>query len=150
MITSDEIMNSSLLGAFLVADLHASSALSIGFSIHVVPCDAGPCLGAPPADACHDRLRDGAETDIDCGGSCLPCPTAAVCGVAADCQSAACDAGHCRAPTCNDHARDGFESDVDCGAGCAPCQVGQVCATNTDCSTTKCTGSVGTTGTCAP
>ena len=149
-VTTDEIANSSLLAAFLVADLHELSALSVGFAIHLAPCADGACAAGPPADTCHDRVRDGTETDVDCGGGCAPCPATASCAAPADCQTGGCDAGHCRAPTCTDGFRDGFESDVDCGAGCPTCQTGQICANNADCASAHCSAGVGTAGTCSP
>ena len=145
-ITTDEVSNSSLLAAFLIADLHGT--LSVGFSIHLAACAAGECIAGPPNEPCFDRVRDGAETDVDCGGGCAPCPAAAACGVPADCQSAACDAGHCRAPSCSDGVRDGFESDVDCGAACPKCAAGQTCANGTDCISGSCSGAIASTGTC--
>ena len=51
-----------------------------------------------PVNLCRDRVRDGDETDVDCGGSCQPCAAAKQCGRAEDCYSQACDAGTCRAP----------------------------------------------------
>ena len=140
-ISADELANSSLLAAFLVADLHELSALSVGFSVHLAPCDSGRCTTATPEDTCHDRVIDGSETDVDCGGSCAPCASGASCSAPTDCQSNGCDAGHCRAATCSDGARDGFESDVDCGAGCPTCDVGRGCATNADCTSMRCSGS---------
>jgi hypothetical protein len=148
MVTPDEVGQSSLLAAFLVADLMAPHLVSVGFAIHLAPCDAG-CSPPPPTDTCHDRIVDGDESDIDCGGSCLPCATAAACAIPADCQSKACDGGHCRAPSCTDGVRDGFESDVDCGANCPKCAQGQACANSDDCASAKCSGAVASTGTCS-
>ncbi len=112
-------------------------SVSAGFAIHLVPCAAGSCA-TPTADTCHDRVLDGDETDLDCGGSCDPCPGGARCAVAGDCQLDQCDAGSCRQPTCDDGIQDGFESDVDCGNGCAPCVQGKACFQPADCTTTMC------------
>jgi len=99
-------------------------AVSAAFRLHLAPCPAGRCIAGLPADPCHDRVLDGDETDVDCGGSCGPCGTARACLVPTDCQSNACDAGACRAPTCNDGVQDGFESGIDCGAiGCRDCSL---------------------------
>src|SRR5215213_2493831 len=39
------------------------------------------------AVACSNGMRDGTETDIDCGGgSCLPCACPKSCATAADCR----------------------------------------------------------------
>jgi len=149
-VTPDEVANSALFGAFLVGDtqLFGQPMLSVGFAFHAVPCESGRCSTVAPTDPCHDRVRDGAETDVDCGGTCGACPAGNACSVPADCESAACDAGHCRAPSCTDHVRDGFESDVDCGAACPACAAGKICAVNADCTSQHCSaGAVGT-GTC--
>jgi hypothetical protein len=148
MVTPDEVGQSSLLAAFLVADFANKTLVSVGFAIHLRPCDSS-CAPPPPTDTCHDRALDGDETDVDCGGSCLPCATAAGCAIPADCQSKACDSGHCRAPSCSDAVRDGFESDVDCGANCPLCATGQICANPADCASGKCSGAVASTGTCS-
>lgn len=39
---------------------------------------------------CDDGLRNGAETDVDCGGSCSPCPTGDTCLQGSDCLSMEC------------------------------------------------------------
>jgi hypothetical protein len=153
IIQPEEIADSSVVGAFLVADLHAVDMMSVGFSVHLIPCDSGRCAGAPPADTCHDRLLDGDESDIDCGGSCaLKCPAAETCRGAADCQTAGCDSGKCRAASCSDGVRDGIEADVDCGAimGCALCAVGKQCVNGGDCASGNCSNAVGATGMCDP
>ena len=50
-------------------------------------CDAGlHCQKA----ACKDKIKNGDETDIDCGGSCSPCPYGRKCGANTDCASRAC------------------------------------------------------------
>jgi len=132
---------------------HASEPLdsiSVGFGIHLTPCPAGNCPAlAPPENLCRDRVRDGDETDVDCGGSCQPCWTAKQCMRPEDCQSKACDAGACRAPSCSDGVRDGFESDIDCGGSCPKCAVGQVCAADFDCANNNCDNGVASFGTCA-
>jgi hypothetical protein len=46
--------------------------------------------------SCNDGLRDGEETDVDCGGSrCLPCAAGRGCSVDADCLNGACRSGAC-------------------------------------------------------
>ncbi|MCB9534586.1 MAG: hypothetical protein H6698_09850, partial [Myxococcales bacterium] len=47
------------------------------------------------APSCVDEEQNGDETDVDCGGSCDPCPVDKACSGAADCQSATCAAGVC-------------------------------------------------------
>jgi len=126
-----------------------SDSLSLGFAIHLVPCPSGTCAASPPVDACRDRIRDGDETDVDCGGSCQACADGVGCQVAADCQSNACDAGACRAASCSDGVRDGVEADVDCGGPCPACTAGQSCAAATDCASSSCDQGIASTGTCS-
>jgi len=123
--------------------------VSVGFGVHLAACDpeAG-CLGSPIVNACRDRIRDGDETDVDCGGSCQPCWTAKRCQLGTDCQSHACDGGACRPPTCSDGVRDGYESDGDCGGACAKCAAGRVCAAASDCASGSCNQGVTSLGTC--
>jgi hypothetical protein len=73
---------------------------------------------------CLSFLRDGDETDVNCGGAvCAPCRFGGRCARDADCQSGRCEAGLC-AGTCNDGILSDDETNVDCGgAGCAPCAV---------------------------
>jgi hypothetical protein len=123
-------------------------SISVAFGIHLTPCAAGRCSIVAPQDTCRDRVRGGDETDVDCGGSCQPCATAKQCGLAEDCQSAACDAGSCRAPTCDDGVRDGYESDIDCGGSCGTCTFGQTCAADRDCASGNCTNGPASLGTC--
>jgi hypothetical protein len=95
--------------------------VSLGLGFHASPCTSGACAIGPIADPCADRLRDGDETDVDCGGACGACGASATCAADADCQSHACLSGRCAAPTCGDGVRDGFETGVDCGGPCAAC-----------------------------
>jgi hypothetical protein len=54
-------------------------------------CSAGSLCVAP---GCSDTLKNGSETDVDCGGpSCGPCPDYAACLVANDCVSKNCAGG---------------------------------------------------------
>ena len=48
-------------------------------------------------EPCSNLIKDNGETGVDCGGSCLPCPT------------------------CTDQIKNGNETDVDCGGDCRPC-----------------------------
>lgn len=148
-ITTAELMASPLLAGFLVDDIaiDGEPVLSVAFGIHL--CAEGACSTAAPQDRCTDRIRDGAETDVDCGGgTCPACAASRACLAPADCQTGGCEAGACRAPTCSDGLRDGFESDVDCGAACGDCAVGQRCASNDDCASGHCNASTGASGVC--
>jgi hypothetical protein len=94
--------------------------------------------GSPPtstvSSSCGDGMRNGGETDVDCGGPCPPCADGKACIVQNDCQSRVCTNNLCRAPTCNDGVKNGNETDVDCGGGtCPDCAYGQSCAVDADC-----------------
>lgn len=60
-------------------------------------CQSNACAGGPPgscsAATCSDGVRDGYESDIDCGGVCGGCGTGKVCAADSDCVSSNCDGG---------------------------------------------------------
>jgi hypothetical protein len=90
---------------------------------------------APP-EPCSNGVKDGWETDVDCGGSCQPCLVGSACLVPNDCATRLCAAGKCAslAASCSNGRRDGSESDVDCGgAACPACPDGKACAAPADC-----------------
>jgi hypothetical protein len=95
--------------------------------------------GAPN---CTDGVKNGAETDVDCGGgSASACPGCAVgraCNVGGDCASFHCVGSVCVAPTCTDGVQNGGESFLDCGGPCPPCLSYQNCYAGTDCYTGVC------------
>ncbi len=101
-------------------------------------CDraSSTCL----APGCHDGVRNGDESDVDCGGACPGCPDGAPCGLDADCRSAFCDvADTCAAPRCDDGVRNGDELGIDCGGGVCPgCGDGEVCLAGSDCGSGVC------------
>ena len=138
-ITPGEVTTFPIIASFVNPEvtLFGQRMTGLAFAAHLVPCPSGGCAAAP-ADTCFDRTRDGDETDVDCGGSCHPCPGGGACNVATDCQLGACDAGSCRQPSCSDGVRDGFETDVDCGWNCAPCATGKQCTTGADCASGTC------------
>jgi len=86
--------------------------------------------------ACADGLRDGLESDVDCGGACPACVDGLVCGVDADCASGRCEAGVCT--SCADGAQNGTESDVDCGGSCHGCADTMTCGVDADCASARC------------
>jgi hypothetical protein len=69
-------------------------------------CTANRCTsvgsGAPTCvGACPNATKDGAETDVDCGGgSCALCALGKSCSTGSDCASGACVAGVCRPKDC--------------------------------------------------
>jgi hypothetical protein len=129
-------------------DPTAKDSLSIAFGVHLAPCASGSCSTAAPTNTCRDRIRDGDETDIDCGGSCQKCAAAKSCAQPTDCQTSNCAGGTCVAASCTDNVRDGFESDVDCGSACGACAAGQICAADWDCASNLCDNGAATTGRC--
>lgn len=82
----------------------------------------GACAGSPPAppappasppppavDTCANGVKDGDETDVDCGGSCPKrCFVRKLCVEDFDCITSNCTGGKCAA----------CESDTQCPAGC--------------------------------
>jgi len=134
-MSEEEFAKSSLIESLFEPDLSydGQRMLSLAFRVHLAPCESGRCASAP-TDTCHDRVVDGDETDVDCGGSCdRKCPEAGHCIVATDCASHACDGATCAAPSCTDGVRDGVETDVDCGSTCGACATGQQCYSDADC-----------------
>ena len=122
-------------------------------------CDTqdGPllCRALTPAESCANSIKDGQETDVDCGGAaCATVParcaaatadaTAQVCLVGTDCASNICYSGTCA--SCSNALKDGDESDIDCGGatGCAKCNdatsttPAQVCVQDNDCRSSLC------------
>ncbi|MFO8016836.1 MAG: thrombospondin type 3 repeat-containing protein [Candidatus Woesearchaeota archaeon] len=89
-------------------------------------------------DNCNNGVRDGEETDVDCGGSCKGCGLNQSCGVNADCESNFCMNGTCAEPTCDDGIKNGpygnEETSTDCGGHCgATCGLNQTCNNDGDC-----------------
>ncbi|MEW5847248.1 MAG: fibrinogen-like YCDxxxxGGGW domain-containing protein [Myxococcota bacterium] len=111
-------------------------------------CESRVCLissgeewGICQAPACTDGVRNGDETDVDCGGSCGVCALGQTCRVDADCELDTCQQGLCVLPLCVNGLRDLLEVDVDCGGPCAPCGDGAYCFNGGDCRSFVCRGS---------
>jgi hypothetical protein len=110
------------------------------------------CVESPPGSgkatcqvtSCSDGVKNGLETDVDCGGgACPPCAATQACLVARDCTSGVCTGGECQAPSCTDGAKNGAETGVDCGGGTCPgCGLGVACAVGSDCESGACGGGV--------
>ncbi|MFT3695058.1 MAG: hypothetical protein QM831_18110 [Kofleriaceae bacterium] len=134
VVTAEEAGANPLITAVVYPDVtfRGRKWLSFGIGVHLIPCADGLCAPVEIADRCQDRVKDGDETDVDCGGGCHPCGEAQQCLVATDCDSLACTAsGTCSRPTCGDQQRDGFEDGVDCGFDtCGYCP-GTLCVTET-------------------
>ncbi|MDB4945427.1 MAG: Tryptophan synthase alpha chain [Labilithrix sp.] len=107
-------------------------------------CSAmGSCL----APTFSDGVKNGSETDVDCGGGGgnPACNTGQACVAGPqDCKNKVCTGGACAAPTSNDNQQNGEETDVDCGGGTAPaCAVNKHCAAGArDCTSGVCTATL--------
>jgi hypothetical protein len=99
-------------------------------------CKNGFCV-----TSCGDGVKDGTETDVDCGGQCSAnCDAGQGCNSGFDCKDKICSNGKCVAGTCSDGVRNVDESDVDCGGGtCPDCRYGKDCGGNSDCISGYCT-----------
>ena len=85
-----------------------------------------------------DGLKNGDETDTDCGGptTSKKCGTGKICAQTSDCDRAICNATTkvCKPPSPTDGIANGDETDIDCG-GTAPkrCVEKNACKADTDC-----------------
>ncbi|MBX3185988.1 MAG: SUMF1/EgtB/PvdO family nonheme iron enzyme [Labilithrix sp.] len=109
-------------------------------------CSSGVC---GPDKKCKsptssDFVKNGDETDIDCGGSTTgakPCDPGKGCAVPKDCTTGVCTGGICQVATATDGVKNGDETDTDCGGSNAPpCDVGKTCSKPADCVDKICTG----------
>jgi hypothetical protein len=98
---------------------------------------------------CHDGVKNGSESDVDCGNVCEendPAHGAILCLVGKsclgpdDCVTGVCSAdGRCAALGCADGAKNGDETGVDCGGSCPKkCADGAACNTVNDCQSGNC------------
>lgn len=96
-----------------------------------------------PPNPCADGIKNNAETDVDCGGSCAACGTGRGCGGGRDCDSGICIASQCVSEHCGNMQQDGDETDKDCGGAlCAGCFLGQSCRLGEDCQSGTCDAGV--------
>jgi cysteine-rich repeat protein len=85
----------------------------------------------PALPTCNDGLKNGAETDIDCGGVCGTCAQGKACLVGGDCSTGTCTAGICAAPPAL----------LPLGSACsAATQCGSSFCVDGFCANTACTG----------
>lgn len=130
------------------------------FVLLVFPLGAGCTDSGPSApgsrdlsllfpSGCTDGLKDGKETDVDCGGDvCAGCGAGQACLHGSDCDSTICDNNACALPSCTDRAKNGDESDVDCGGSCPACAVTRACRMPADCESGNCVNNVCQPGRC--
>jgi hypothetical protein len=119
------------LDAGLISPLDGSQENGDGGDHDLSPGNDGPPIPA----SCTNKMQDGDETDIDCGGQVCPkCPDLNMCVLARDCVSSKCASMHCQPPTCHDGVQNGSETDMDCGGSCpTACDIGQHCKVPSDC-----------------
>jgi len=131
-------------GAGTVAISAYSKTASSSFSI---PNNTGFRYNTGSVKACQaptatDGVKNGTETDIDCGGtSGVLCASTKACLASTDCggANATCTAGFCR--NCGDAVKNGTETDVDCGGICGGnCGFNKICSLSTDCASANCAG----------
>ncbi len=114
-------------------------------------CPSGVCSGKGTCldPTSMDGVKNGTETDIDCGGTAPTnapaCQDAKACKVGADCKDLVCadlmdgKGLRCQAPTNTDGVKNGTETGVDCGGmGNPQCANGQGCVARTDCTSGVC------------
>lgn len=99
------------------------------------------------APTCEDAIKNGDETDIDCGGDdCDVCDEGDRCNIDDDCSTNFCSARVCRERgICEDGRLSGTETGVDCGGACpdkcgrnAGCKADSDCSTGLVCTANKC------------
>lgn len=91
--------------------------------------------------SCDDQLRNGLESDIDCGGfDCPACPSNASCSAASDCESGVCGSDAlCGIASCEDGIQNQGELQVDCGGNaCDLCTLGSSCNDGSQCESGNC------------
>ncbi len=93
------------------------------------------CVPAP----CKNNIKDGDESDVDCGGSCAPCVNGKTCLTYGDCESRHCDSGNSNG---GGGGASGGSGGATGGAGggdtaglCAPCNDDAHCQSSDYCDT---------------
>ena len=104
-------------------------------------CDGGTCQNGACSNASRiDGVKNGDETDVDCGGKTAPrCGAGKACLQQSDCQSLPCTGGVCKKSSPDDGVQNNDETDVDCGGLAAKkCEDGKTCANGRDCASGVC------------
>ena len=135
-----------------IASIHSPGSLftgTLGVAYTLQWAIATPCSTSTDVvlislgPTCSNGIKDGTETDIDCGGLCATkCTVGQHCLVGGDCQSGTCTATVCQTPSCSDGIKNGTETDVDCGGACAKCADGKHCMAASDCQSGVCSATV--------
>ncbi|MBX3224369.1 MAG: hypothetical protein KF795_27890 [Labilithrix sp.] len=106
-------------------------------------CDSAVCGpdGTCAAPTSSDGVKNGSETDVDCGGG---APTnAPKCAAGKACREATdCVWGYCTGNVCEGHKpgrKDGDQTDIDCGGTMSPaCDWEKDCLVDRDCTSKAC------------
>lgn len=135
--------------AFWVSGLNLTNGNKYRFEVY--PVNIVGLQGAPMSsdgvtiditkapEACQNGVKDGKESDLDCGGECAGCLDGASCNANTDCISGFCNSGMCAVATCDDGVKNGNETDTDCGGRvCLPCSNGKACVQGSDCASGSC------------
>lgn len=125
-----EVLNAQYL-AYNVSDIHGYSATGT------------EKVEVKEGKTCNNGMKDGNETDIDCGGKCQGCDIGKGCEVNTDCSRNFCSNSTCTEPKCDDKMINGpygnEETDMDCGGYCgATCEIDKLCRDNGDCAAGFC------------
>jgi hypothetical protein len=120
--------------------------LALALALSTIACSSK----SPVYPTCADNIKNGDETDIDCGGGLCPtCNAGKSCLVERDCRSHICTDLVCAPASCTDGIQNGSESDRDCGGpDCPACPDGAGCAGYNDCRSHVCVGGACATPTC--
>jgi len=121
-----------LVGAAGLAGLGAASSSLGGCVFYLNP-------------QCNDQIKNGEETDVDCGGgesggrdACSKCDIGDSCKGDGDCFDGTCERGACTPFACANGVRDEAETDIDCGGMCRKCAGARGCASDADCFSGTC------------
>jgi hypothetical protein len=104
-----------------------------------------PLIGRSGDASCADALKNGEESDMDCGGTkCPGCKTGGICAAPGDCDvGLGCVAGKCG--TCSDGSQ--CRAGQICAGGvCTGCKADAECAAGSTCESGACTVCPGATG----
>jgi len=98
----------------------------------------------PPIPSDTDGIKNGDESDVDCGGSTgVACADGKGCTGLAECSSRVCKEGVCQVPSPTDGQKNGDETARDCGGNSAPaCADRSACLLPRDCTSKLCTDNV--------
>jgi len=105
------------------------------------PSDSVGATGGPTVSASAiDGIKNGDESDVDCGGAAAPkCAAGKQCNSAADCADNACNQGTCVTASGQDGIQNNDETDIDCGGFTTPkCAPGKKCNDGPQCSSFVC------------